>query len=51
MAQSFVDAFKTELVVDRVWRTRSPLELAVVEHVAWFNNNRLRRIPGRSLSR
>lgn len=37
----FVDAFKTELIADRVWRTRSQLELAVVEYVAWFNNDRL----------
>lgn len=26
---------------DRSWATRSQLELAVVEHVAWFNNERL----------
>jgi putative transposase len=41
MAESFVDSFKTELIADRVWRTRSQLELAVVEYVAWFNNSRL----------
>ncbi len=41
MAESFVDSFKTELIADRVWRTRSQLELAVVEYVAWFNNERL----------
>ena len=41
MAESFVDTFKTELIADRVWRTRSQLELAVVEYVAWFNNDRL----------
>ena len=41
MAESFVDSFKTELIADRVWRTRSQLELAVVEYVAWFNNTRL----------
>jgi transposase InsO family protein len=29
------------LIRDRVWRTRSQLELAVVEYVAWFNNERL----------
>jgi len=40
-AESFVDSFKTELIRDRVWRTRSHLELAVVEYVAWFNNERL----------
>jgi putative transposase len=41
MAESFVDSFKTELIGDRVWRTRSQLELAIVEYVAWFNNERL----------
>jgi putative transposase len=40
-AESFVDSFKTELIADRVWRTRSQLELAIVEYVAWFNNERL----------
>jgi transposase InsO family protein len=40
-AESFVDSFKTELIRDRVWRTRSQLELAVVEYVAWFNNERI----------
>ena len=34
LAESFVDSFKTELIADRVWRTRNQLELAV------------RRIPG-----
>ena len=37
MAESFVDSFKTELIADRVWRTRSQLELAIVEYVGWFN--------------
>lgn len=41
MAESFVDSFKTELIADRVWRTRSQLELAIVEYVAWFNADRL----------
>jgi transposase InsO family protein len=36
-----VDSFKTELISDRVWRTRSQLELAIVEWVAWFNTDRL----------
>ena len=40
-AESFVDSFKTELIRDRVWRTRSQLELAIVEYVAWFNSERL----------
>lgn len=46
MAESFVDTFKTELVADRVWRSRSQLELAVVEYVAWFNNDRLHESLG-----
>lgn len=41
LAESFVDSFKTELIADRVWRTRSQLELAIVEHVGWFNHVRL----------
>jgi putative transposase len=40
-AESFVDSFKTELIADRVWSSRSQLELAVIEYVAWFNNERL----------
>ena len=31
----------TELIQDRVWRTRSQLELAVVEYVGWNNAARL----------
>jgi transposase InsO family protein len=46
MAESFVDTFKTELIADRVWRSRSQLELAVVEYVAWFNNERLHESLG-----
>ena len=41
MAESFVDSFKTELIADRVWRTRSQLELAIVEYIGWFNSSRL----------
>lgn len=41
LAESFVDSFKTELISDRVWRTRSQLELAVVEYLGWFNTSRL----------
>ena len=41
VAESFVDSFKTELVADRSSATRSQLKLAVVEYVAWFNNERL----------
>ncbi|MCA1700488.1 MAG: integrase core domain-containing protein, partial [Actinobacteria bacterium] len=38
LAESFVDSFKTELIADRVWRSRSQLELATVEWIGWFNN-------------
>jgi putative transposase len=41
LAESFVDSFKTELIRDRIWKTISQLELAIVEYVAWFNNERL----------
>jgi putative transposase len=41
MAESFLDSFKTELISDRVWRTRTQLELAIVEYVAWLNTTRL----------
>jgi putative transposase len=46
LAESFVDTFKTELIADRVWRTRSQLELAIVEWVAWFNTTRLHQALG-----
>ncbi len=46
MAESFVDTFKTELIADRVWRSRSQLELAIVEWVAWFNTERLHESLG-----
>jgi transposase InsO family protein len=46
MAESFVDSFKTELIRDRVWRTRSQLELAIVAYVAWFNSTRLHEALG-----
>ena len=46
LAESFVDTFKTELIADRVWRTRTQLELAIVEWVAWFNNDRLHQSLG-----
>jgi len=41
MAESFVDSFKTELIRDRVWRSNTKLELAIVEYVAWFNTRRI----------
>jgi len=46
LAESFVDSFKTELIRDRVWRTRTQLELAIVEYVAWFNHQRLHEALG-----
>jgi putative transposase len=39
MAESRVD-YKTELIADRVWRTRSQLELATVGWVGWYNHDR-----------
>jgi putative transposase len=46
MAESFVDTLKTELIRDRVWRTRSQLELAIVEYLGWFNHDRLHESLG-----
>jgi len=46
LAESFVDSFKTELIADRVWRTRSQLELAVVEYLGWFNHDRIHQALG-----
>jgi putative transposase len=46
LAESFVDSFKTELIADRVWRTRSQLELAVVEYIGWLNHTRLHESLG-----
>ena len=46
MAESFVDSFKTELIADRVWRSRAQLELAVVEYIGWFNHARLHEALG-----
>jgi len=46
MAESFVDSFKTELIADRVWRSRSQLELAIVAYVGWFNHQRLHSALG-----
>lgn len=46
MAESFVDTYKTELISDRVWRSRSELEHATVGWVAWFNNIRLHSALG-----
>jgi hypothetical protein len=33
-----VDSFKTELIADRVWRTKAQLELAIVQYISWFNH-------------
>jgi putative transposase len=41
MAESFVDSYKTELIKDRVWQTRSQMELATLDYVTWFNHQRL----------
>jgi putative transposase len=38
---SFVHTFKTELVADRPWRSRSELELAIAAWVGWYNQRRL----------
>jgi putative transposase len=46
LAESFVDTFKTELIADRVWRTRAQMELAVVEYISWFNHVRLHESLG-----
>jgi putative transposase len=46
MAESLVDSFKTELIADRVWRTRSQLELAIVAWVGWYNSRRLHSALG-----
>ena len=46
LAESFVDSFKTELVADRVWRSKAQLELAIVEYVGWFNHVRLHEALG-----
>ena len=46
LAESFVDSYKTELIADRVWRSRAQLELATVEYVGWFNHARLHEALG-----
>jgi hypothetical protein len=55
MAESFVETFKAELIAGRVWRTRTQLELALVEYVAWFNTSpparAARRHPARRVRR
>ena len=46
LAESFVDSFKTELIADRVWKTKTQLALAIVEYVGWFNQVRLHEALG-----
>lgn len=46
MAESFVDTFKTELMSDRRFASRTALELAIVAWVAWFNDARLHESLG-----
>ena len=46
LAESFIDTLKTELICDRVWRSRAQLELAIVEWIGWFNNVRLHSALG-----
>jgi hypothetical protein len=46
MAESFVDTYKTELIADRVWRSRAQLELATVNWVSWYNHQRLHESLG-----
>ena len=46
LAESLVDSYKTELIADRVWRSRAQLELATVEYVGWFNHERLHEALG-----
>jgi putative transposase len=46
LAESFVDTFKTELIKDRVWRSRAQMELAILEYVHWFNHDRLHESLG-----
>ena len=41
-----MDSFKTELIADRVWRTRAQLELQTVEYLGWFNHERLHESLG-----
>jgi putative transposase len=41
LAESFVDSYKTELISDRIWRSRAEVEHATVKWVAWFNHDRL----------
>jgi putative transposase len=46
LAESFVDCYKTELIADRVWVSRAQVDLATVEYIGWFNNDRLHSTLG-----
>jgi putative transposase len=46
LAESFVDSFKSELITDRVWRSRTQLELTIVEYLGWYNAARLHESLG-----
>jgi putative transposase len=46
LSESLVDSYKTELISDRVWRTKAQIELASVEYVSWFNHERLHEALG-----
>jgi putative transposase len=46
LAESFVDSYKPEFIADRVWISRAQVELATVEYVGWFNNDRLHSTLG-----
>jgi putative transposase len=46
LAESFVDTFKTELITDRVWRTQTQLEQAIVAYIGWYNHHRLHEALG-----
>jgi Integrase core domain len=39
-------SFKTEMIANRVWRSRPQLELATVAHIGWFNHERLHESLG-----
>lgn len=51
LAESFVDTFKTQLVTDRVWKTRAQLELAIVECGGRAPARPPRAAPGREPGR
>ena len=46
IAESFVDSYKAELIADRVWCSHAQLELATVEWVGWYNDQRLHESLG-----